>query len=251
MKRNWVFLRTTLLAVAGVALLLSGPYAQSQATTGQIVGTVTDPTGAAIPGAKIVITDVAKGTSSSLTSNSAGEFTLAQLIPDTYAVKVEAPGFKGFDQKGVIVVADTAASISAVLSVGSSDQTVEVLADQVPQLKTDRADVSTIYSAEDIESLPIPDHNFANLQLLLPGAVQLGWSHAASENPQASKQIQIDGQAFGGVNYTLDGTDNQDAILGIIVINPNSDSMSDVKITTQNYDAEFGKAVASVDTIFD
>ena len=249
MKRNWVVLRTTLLAMAIVALLLSGPYAHAQATTGQIVGTVTDPTGAAIPGAKIVVTDVSKGTSSTLTSNSAGEFTLAQLIPDTYAVKVEAPGFKGFDQKGVIVVADTAASISAVLSVGSSDQTVEVLADQVPQLKTDRADVSTIYSAQDIESLPIPDHNFANLQLLLPGAVQLGWSHAASENPQASKQIQIDGQAFGGVNYTLDGTDNQDAILGIIVINPNSDSMSDVKITTQNYDAEFGKAVASVDTI--
>ena len=124
-----------------------------------------------------------------------------------------------------------------------------VNADQVPELKTERVDVSTIYNAQDIESMPIPDHNFANLQLLLPGAVQLGWAHAADENPQASKQIQIDGQAFGGVNYTLDGTDNQDAILGIIVINPNSDSMSDVKIATQNYDAEFGKAVSSVDTI--
>lgn len=249
MKKIWLRLRISLFAVSIVALLLSGPYALSQATTGQIVGTVTDSTGAAIPGAKIVITDVSKGTSSTLTSNSAGEFTLAQLIPDTYSVKVEATGFKGFNQQGVVVVADTAAAVSAVLSVGSSDQTVEVLADQVPQLKTDRADVSTIYTAQDIESLPIPDHNFANLQLLLPGAVQLGWAHAASENPQGSKQIQIDGQAFGGVNYTLDGTDNQDAILGIIVINPNSDSMADVKIATQNYDAEFGKAVASVDTI--
>lgn len=249
MKRHLFYLRVSLYAMAIAAFLLSGPYALSQATTGQIVGTVTDPTGAAIPSAKITITDVSKGTSSTLTSNSAGEFTLAQLIPDTYSVKVEAPGFKGFNQQGVVVVADTAASVSAVLTVGSSDQTVQVLADQVPQLKTDRADVSTIYSAQDIESLPIPDHNFANLQLLLPGAVQLGWAHAASENPQGSKQIQIDGQAFGGVNYTLDGTDNQDAILGIIVINPNSDSMSDVKIATQNYDAEFGKAVASVDTI--
>ena len=99
------------------------------------------------------------------------------------------------------------------------------------------------------QQLPIPDHNFTNLQLLLPGAVQLGWAHAASENPQGSKQIQIDGQAFGGVNYTLDGTDNQDAILGIIVINPNSESMSEAKIATQNFDAEFGKAVASVQTV--
>ena len=96
-----------------------------------------------------------------------------------------------------------------------------------------------------MEELPIPDHNVTNLQLLLPGAVQLGWAHAASENPQGSKQIQIDGQAFGGVNYTLDGTDNQDAILGIIVINPNFESLSEAKIATQNFDAEFGKAVAS------
>lgn len=249
MKRIGFYLRASWCVLAIVGLLLSGQHALAQATTGQIVGTVTDPTGAAIPGAKVTVTDVSKGTTSTLTSNGAGEFTLSQLIPDTYSVKVEAPGFQGFNRQGVVVVADTAASVAAVLTVGSSSQTVEVLADQVPQLKTDRADVSTIYSAEDIESLPIPDHNFANLQLLLPGAVQLGWSHAASENPQGSKQIQIDGQAFGGVNYTLDGTDNQDAILGIIVINPNSDSMSDVKIATQNYDAEFGKAVASVDTI--
>ena len=249
MKRIWLHLRTPLHSVAVAALLLSGPYALSQATTGQIVGTVTDSTGAAIPNANIVITDVSKGTSSKLSSNSAGEFTLAQLIPDTYEIKVEAAGFKGYDQKGVVVVADTAATVSAVLPVGSSEQTVEVLADQVPQLKTDRADVSTVYDAQQIETLPIPDHNFSNLQLLLPGAQQLGWAHAASEDPQGSKQIQIDGQAFGGVNYTLDGTDNQDPILGIIVINPNSDSMADVKITTQNYDAEFGKAVASVDTI--
>jgi len=249
MKSIGFYVRASLLALAVFALLLSSPHALAQATTGQIIGTVTDPTGAAIPGAKITITDVSKGTTSTLTSNGAGEFAQAQLIPDTYTVKVEAPGFQGFSRQGVVVVADTAASVPAVLTVGSSSQTVEVLADQVPQLKTDRADVSTVYSAQDIESLPIPDHNFANLQLLLPGAVQLGWSHAASENPQGSKQVQIDGQAFGGVNYTLDGTDNQDAILGIIVINPNSDSMSDVKIATQNYDAEFGKAVASVDTI--
>ena len=79
--------------------------------------------------------------------------------------------------------------------------------------------------------------------------MQLGWSHAADENPQGSKQIQVDGQAFGGVNYTLDGTDNQDPILGIIVINPNSDSMTEAKIATQNFDAEFGKAVSAVITV--
>ncbi len=250
MHRGW-FQRfgTPLMAIASVGLLAPASRVLAQATSGEIVGTVTDATGAAIPNANVTVIDDAKGTSTKLKSNAAGEFSATQLIPDNYSVKVEAAGFKSFEQHGVHVAADEAPEVRAVLSVGSSSQTVEVLADQVPQLKTDHTDVATNYSAQDIETMPIPDHNFANLQLLLPGAVQLGWSHAADENPQGSKQIQIDGQAFGGVNYTLDGTDNQDAILGIIVINPNSDSMSDAKIATQNFDAEFGKAVASVDTI--
>src|SRR5271167_1833326 len=134
------------------------------------------------------------------------------------------------------------------MTVGGSDQTVEVDADSVPQLKTDRADVSTVFGTKDIQDLPVGGRNFTNLQLLLPGAQLLGWSHAPDENPQGSAQIQVDGQAFGGVAFMLDGTDNQDPILGIIVVNPNLDSLSESKITTQNFDAEFGKAVSSVVT---
>ena len=122
---------------------------------------------------------------------------------------------------------------------------MNVSADTIPELKTDRADVATEFTTSEVENLPIPDRNFANLQLLLPGAQSLSWNHAADENPQASKQIQVDGQAFGGVAYQLDGTDNQDPILGIIVINPPLDAISETKITTQNFDAEFGKAVSS------
>ncbi len=247
--QSFRWLRTSLMATAAALLFASGPSALAQAIYGQILGTVTDSTGAAIPNATVTVTDVAKGTSVSLTSNGAGEFTAEHLIPDVYSIKIAAAGFKGFEQTGLQVFADSAPKVAAVLAVGGSDQVVEVSADTVPQLKTDRADVATTFNATEIQDLPIPDHNFTNLQLLLPGAVQLGWAHAASENPQGSKQIQIDGQAFGGVNYTLDGTDNQDAILGIIVINPNSESMSEAKLATQNFDAEFGKAVASVVTV--
>ena len=70
----------------------------------------------------------------------------------------------------------------------------------------------------------------------------------ADENPQGSQQIQVDGQAFGGTAFELDGTDNQDPILGIIVINPATDAVTETKITTQNYDAELGKAVSAVVT---
>ena len=76
----------------------------------------------------------------------------------------------------------------------------------------------------------------------------MGWSHAATENPQGSQQIVTQGQHFSGTAFELDGTDNQDPILGIIVVNPNLDAVTEAKVSLQNYDAEFGKAVGSVVT---
>jgi outer membrane receptor protein involved in Fe transport len=242
------FMTRVVVLLSAVCLLSFSPLAFGQAVYGSIIGTVTDTTGAAVPDATITVTDEAKGTSVNMQSNGSGEFTIEHLIPDVYDVKVAAKGFKGYEQKGIQLFADTSVKVSAALSAGGSDQVVEVNADTVPELKTDRADVSTVFSSKDIGDLPVGGRNFTNLQLLLPGAQLLGWNHAPDENPQGSAQIQVDGQAFGGVAFELDGTDNQDPILGIIVINPNLDSLSETKITTQNFDAEFGKAVASVVT---
>ncbi len=235
--------RVILIAACAVFLSTAG-YAQ--AVYGTIFGSVVDNTGAAIPGATITITDTNKGTSVTATANEAGEFTVGHLIPDMYDVSVTFAGFKTFQSKGLQVYADQSIKVEAKMEVGGATQTVEVSATTVEQLKTDRADVSTTFTTKDVQDLPIGNRNFTGLQLLLPGAQQLGWTHAADENPQGSQQIQVDGQAFGGVAFQLDGTDNQDPILGIIVINPPMDALSETKITTQNFDAEFGKAVSSV-----
>jgi len=174
--------------------LLPAGAAFGQAVYGNIFGTVTDNTGAVIPKATIVITDEAKGTAVTLESNDSGEFTAEHLIPDTYDIKVSATGFKTYETKGLTVFADTSAKVEASLMIGGAGETIEVNADTIPQLKTDRADVSTEFAAQQIQDLPIGDRNFTNLQLLLPGAQQLGWSHAADENPQGSKQIDVDGR---------------------------------------------------------
>ena len=242
------FVTRAILSLFSICLVLASPAAFGQAVYGSLYGTVTDTTGAVIPGATISVTDVSKGTVVTVQSNGTGDFTVAHLIPDIYDVAVSAKGFEGFQQKGIQLFADTSVKVAPALAVGGSSQVVEVNADTVPQLKTDRADVSTVFGAKDIQDLPVGGRNFTNLQLLLPGAQLLGWNHAPDENPQGSAQIQVDGQAFGGVAFSLDGTDNQDPILGIIVVNPNLDSLSETKITTQNFDAEFGKAVSSVMT---
>ena len=90
------------------------------------------------------------------------------------------------------------------------------------------------------------DRNFTKFILLTPGTQQLQWQHAASENPQGSTQTMVNGQHFSGTGYQLDGTENRDPILGIIVINPTLESIGETKITSQNYDAEFGQATAGV-----
>ena len=238
------------LALLAIGCLLTIAPARAQSVYGSVFGTVTDTTGAVIPGATVTLTDEAKGTVETAVSNSTGDYTISHLVPDLYDIKIEAKGFDTFDSKGITVQADTSPRVDASLKVASGNgETITVDADTVPQLKTDRADVSTVFDQQQVQDLPVPDQNYANLQLLLPGAQLLGWSHAADENPQASRQIQIDGQAFGGVAYELDGTDNQDPILGIIVINPALDSITEAKITTQNFDAEFGKAVSAVMTV--
>ncbi|HEX3435751.1 MAG TPA: carboxypeptidase-like regulatory domain-containing protein, partial [Pseudacidobacterium sp.] len=233
----------------GAAVLALLPFSShAQAVYGSIYGTVTDNTGAVVPNATVTVTDESKGTSITVQTNESGTYTAEHLIPDKYDVQVNASGFQTFQATGIQVFADTSPRVDAQLTVGGASQTVTVSADSIPVLKTDRADVSTVFSTQTVSDLPLANRNFTSLQLLLPGAQALSWSHAADENPQGSQQIQIDGQAFGGVAYELDGTDNQDPILGIIVINPPLDAVTEAKIATQNFDAEFGKAVSAVMT---
>lgn len=242
LRRSFVILCLICL-VAGMTATNSA----AQAVYGSILGTATDAQGNAVAGAKVTITSVAKGSVEETTTNDDGNYTVSHLIPDVYNVHVEATGFKAYEVRGVQVSADTVAKVDAKLDVGSVSQSIEVTG-EIPQLKIDRADVATSFTSQTIESVPIYNRNFTTFQLLSPGAQLQGWGHAASENPQGSRQILTNGQHFAGTGFELDGTDNQDPILGIIVINPNLDSINEVKITSQDYDAEFGKAIGAIVT---
>jgi Carboxypeptidase regulatory-like domain/TonB dependent receptor-like, beta-barrel len=236
------------LMLAGLllfALSIPAQKAFAQAIYGSIVGNVTDSSGAVVPNAKITVTNVNQGVSFSTTSNASGYYEQTHLIPGVYSVKVEATGFQAFVRTTVQVNVDSATQVNAALSVGQMTQEVTVTA-AVPLLKTTKTDVATNFNTKIVEDLPIFNRNFVTLQLYTPGSQRLGWQHAASENPQGAIQIMMNGQHFSGTDYSLDGTSNQDPILGIVVINPNIDSVTEAKITTQNYDAELGMATAGV-----
>jgi hypothetical protein len=238
MIKRWV-----LSVVACSILALASTSAYGQAVFGNIVGTATDPQGAAVANAKVTVTSATKNTTTATTTNESGNFSVSHLIPDTYKVKFEAPGFKSFEQGDVPVFADSTYRVDCQFAVGSASETLEITGEP-PQLQTDKSDIAIQFNNTYVQDMPTLNRNFTQFELMSPGTQQLGWAHASTENPQAGKQIMVNGQHFSGTNFELDGTDNQDPILGIIVINPNLDGVTEAKVALQQYDAEMGKAVA-------
>jgi hypothetical protein len=237
--------RIAAVTVALVAALIAPTRATAQAVYGSVSGTVTDSSNAVVPGVTVTITSVERQTADTVTTNDSGLYVKERLLPGTYEVKAELPGFKAAVFPDIRVFVDTQTKLNVRLDLGAVSETVTV-AGFSPVLKTDRADVATTFDTKEINELPILDRNFTKFILLTPGTQQLMWQHAASENPQGSTQTMVNGQHFSGTGYQLDGTENRDPILGIIVINPNFDAIQETKITSQNYDAEFGQATAGV-----
>jgi outer membrane receptor protein involved in Fe transport len=239
--------RRCLMFLLSPLLLLSVMgQVQAQAVYGGISGTVIDSSGGVIPGASVTVTNIQRGTSDVVLTNESGRYVRDRLLPGVYEVRVEMAGFQQAVVSPVNVSVDTVTPVNLTLHPGAIDEVITVTGTEGQLLKTDRADVATMFDDRQITELPILDRNFTKFILLTPGTQQLQWQHAASENPQGSTQIMVNGQHFSGTGYQLDGTENRDPILGIIVINPNFESIGETKITSQNYDAEFGQAIAGV-----
>ena len=147
------------LTIVAFLVLASSISAFGQAVYGSIIGTVTDPQGAAVSGAKVTVTNVRKGTVDTATTNESGNYSVTHLVPDSYNIKVEGQGFKVVQQNDIRVSADTSIRVDSQFQLGSAGETVEVTA-EAQQLKTDRADVATQFNERYVESLPVLNRNF-------------------------------------------------------------------------------------------
>jgi hypothetical protein len=242
-----MFLKCKSLGLSLLAVVLFvglAGAAKAQQVFGSIVGTVTDPSGGGVPNAKVTVSDMSKGTKFEVNTNESGNFTKGQLIPGTYKVEVEAPGFQKAVSQDIIVNVDQTARFDVAMAIGDVSQQIEVTA-VAPLLQTDKADVAQTFSQKQLQDLPNFSRNLQSFELLSPGTTKM-WQHASSENPQGSVQILVNGQHFSATGFQLDGTDNQDPILGIIVINPAIDAVNEVKQASQDYDAEFSYAAAGL-----
>ncbi|MCU1272694.1 MAG: Cna B-type protein [Bryobacterales bacterium] len=237
----------TLACLLLLLCMSTGTSAFGQAVYGSIAGTVYDSSGAGVPKATVTITDVKKSINYSTTTNESGNYSQTHLIIGSYRVKVEFAGFKTAVQDNVDLAVDTVTTVDITLQPGDVTQTINVTA-ETPLLKTERTDVATTLSEKAVTDLPTINRNFTTLLLLTPGAVQFNWNDTSTENPQGGIAVNVNGQHFTGLGYLLDGTDNRDFMYGNMLVVPDLDSVVQAKITSANFDAEFGQAQAGVVT---
>lgn len=215
-----------------------------QAVSGSVFGTVSDPTGAVVPGVAVAIRDLDRGVDYHVQTNSDGNYLQTHLLAGHYRVTIEASGFETF-VADVTVDVDASTRVDAKLVIGKASSTVSVTG-ETPLLKTDRAELSETISTNELASLPVLGRNLTSLMLVMPGAFSDSYQVASSENPQAGLQVDVNGQSFTANGFLLDGTENQNPLLAIAIINPNIDSLQELKVTTSNYDAEFGSVAGAL-----
>jgi hypothetical protein len=181
---------SALRRVVGIAIVLTSLFlltgsrlALGQAVFGNIVGTVTDASGAAVPNADVSIRDLDRGVSYQTKSNADGNYTQTHLLAGHYEVKVTAPSFSELIATAEVQV-DATTRVDAQLQVGKTTSTVTVTG-ETPLLKTERADVSNTLGADELHKLPILDRNLTTLVLALPGTEKPPTlATAGAENPQ-------------------------------------------------------------------
>ncbi len=189
---------------------------------------------------RVTIRDLDRGVSYKAVSNASGNFTQTHLLPGRYEVHVVASGFTEFIA-GAVVQVDSDTRVDAQLQIGQTSTSVTVTGEN-PLLKVDRADVSNTLTAAELGKLPILDRNITTLLVALPGAGLYSGNSGPStdENQQRDQQTPVNGQLGYSNGFLLDGTENHSNILGISVIVPNADALEEFKVTSSNYDAQFG-----------
>lgn len=237
---RFVLCVTTMLAVP------CGLFAQAGAT-GSILGTVTDATGAVVPGAKVTVTNTATGVPFNTTTSSAGDYLAPALQPGTYSVSATSKGFQKSVTTGFVLSVDQKIRVNLTLQAGAVTATVTVSA-QAIALDTDSEALSQLVSQNQVEQLPLNGRNFMQLLLVTPGAVTVGGEQGTMRQGEGDA-VSINGGRPEGNNYTLDGLDNTDPALVTPAVILSQDAIQEFKVQGGDYSAEFGYSASQVNIV--
>jgi hypothetical protein len=209
---------------------------------GAIVGTVTDPSGAAVAGARIKVTDEATGVFRETVGNAQGYYVVPSLRPATYAVTIEATGFANFTQSHVVLQADESRTVNHALALQQSSQSVEVAADAVV-VNTVTGALSEVVDQKRVEDLPLNGRNAAALLLVVAGAIPAPGTDADQGNTKTfptTVTVSTNGARQNQVSFRLDGANNNDLYTNVNQPFPFPDALQEFSVQTSNYSAKYG-----------
>lgn len=242
--RRAILLASSVLCICILILV----QANAQVTTADIVGTVTDPSGAAVVTGNATATNVATGLAKQVALTSTGGFTFTLLQVGSYKVTVQAPGFQGYATQVTLAAGDRA-RINAQLRLGQAEQTITVES-VTPALQTDDSTIGTLITSQATQDLPLNGRNVTDLITLAAGVTGgLGNAMNSGTRPDDRRQsssFAANGQSDEINNNMIDGMDNNERFIGSVGVRPSIDAIEEVKVLTNLYTAEISRTGGGV-----
>ncbi len=224
-------------ALVALIVLVAPGAAWAQEATGKIVGTITDPTGGLIPGAKVTVTNVATDVSRQTRTDKEGFYEVLALPIGTYKVTAENPGFRKATVENQTLQINQALRIDIPMEIGSPTEVVEVTA-EVATVETVNHTLGQSVTSRQVVNLPLNGRNVLQLALLQPGVTET--------NPGSPGQFSVAGGRADSVTFLLDGGINNNLLSNLVVLNPNPDTIAEFRILTSNYSAEYGRNAGGI-----
>src|SRR5436309_5350672 len=233
----------SLVCIALVQALLGPEKAQAQVLYGSIVGNVKDATGEVVPRATVTITNKGTNLTRDAITDESGAYSLTDLPTGTYTLKISQPGFKTFEQTEVVVSLNTVSRVDITLQVGEVSETVTITG-EAALLQTETSEVHADLIAKELENLPVPlGRNYQQIYRTLPGFSPPVNSHSIPSNPSRALEFNVNGTSDDQNNTRVDGVSTYNILLPHVVSYvPTLESLQEVNIVTNSYDAEQGLA---------
>jgi hypothetical protein len=245
-RQTWIWL----VALAVLFSVTGSKQLWAQQSTGEVLGTVTDPTGAVVPNATATLTNTGTNDVKTLTTGGAGAFDFANLNPGNYKLVITGAGFSTVDSGAFVVSAGDRRRLDTQMKLGASTTTVEVSTVANAALQTDSSTMQNTITTESVAALPLNGRNYINLVQITPGATEggpsTGGAGGAPDDRRQSSNVSLNSQSDSLNNNMIDGLDNNERIIGTVGVRPTIESIQEVKILTNTFTADSGRAAGAV-----